>query len=167
MDTKLDAFQQQHIDPAKAQCPRCGADTPKQNISYRNPQTGEVVDKPESQTWIVIYTLLEAFLMALAVAFKAFIAAGIVALLVVGTIFSLAHNPYENPLVNTAVALGLLFPFVGAFVAACAAFIAISRHQMRKRNRLSKTYITIHHFVCWQCKNEWTVTQEPTAKKLS
>jgi hypothetical protein len=43
METEPEFSQRNHLAyvPTRMRCSRCGADTPKKNISYRNPQTGE------------------------------------------------------------------------------------------------------------------------------
>ena len=65
---------------------------------------------------------------------------------------------------NTKAYLVYLYPLcvipIGSIF---AAIIAIPLHRAWRRHRLSKTHITVRHFVCRQCKNEWTVTQEPVS----
>lgn len=136
------------------QCPRCGINNPQRHfkISFVNPRTGahaRAVDQPGCIIWAVTWLVaVFAIVFLLVVAVSIF--------------FSLARgNPYEDPLVNNTVSIGVLFTVFGPFA---AAFIATPL-LLRRRNKLSKTCITIYHFVCWNCKYRWTVTREPSAQK--
>jgi hypothetical protein len=158
METRPPSTQRNHPASKSYQnrCPRCGINNPQRHfkISFVNPRKGEyksAVDQPGCIIWAV--TWLVAFFVIVVLFIVAF-----------SILFSRARgNPYEDPLVNNVVSIGVLFTVIGPFV---AAFIATPL-LVRSRNRLSKTCITIYYFVCWNCKNEWTVTQEPPAKNLS
>ena len=155
MDTKSDAFQQQHIYPAKVQCPRCGAYNPKQNISYENPQTGKRRSGKEPDGCIL-------YIVGFFVTFLALVA--------VWGIITLVYNSQgwdTRPEVSYYAGLAYLFAFLGPPSLFIGAFFFIPLYRVWRQYRLSKTHITVRHFVCRQCKNEWTVTQEPPAKKLS
>ena len=141
MNTNPDAFQQQKIVPVQVQCPRCGTYAPRQTMSYRNPQTGEQKD----DTW-----LPECLIMI--VGFL------VVMLVIVG----LWYLTGINNIPNSGDAGFFIYPFAFAVAAA-----AMAIYRQWRQNRLRKTHTTIRRFECWQCKNEWTVTQEPTAKKSS
>lgn len=145
MNTKPDAFQPQKIVPAQVQCPRCGAYTPKQTISYRNPQTWEQKDDKGLPGCLIMIV--------------GFLVVGIVVELVVAGLLYLT-GLMNDPLYGDVGLIGYPFAFAGAVA-------AIPIYREWRRNRLRKTHTTIRRFECWQCKNEWTVTQEPTAKKSS
>jgi hypothetical protein len=154
MNTEPDAFQQQHIDPAKVQCPRCGAYNPKQNISYENPQTGKRRSGKEPDGCIL-------YIVGFFVVFLALMAVwGIITLVYV------SQGWDTRPGVSDYAGLGYLFVFLGPPICFIGT-VFVPLYRTWRRNRLSKTHITVRHFVCRQCKNEWTVTQEPPAKKLS
>jgi hypothetical protein len=143
MNTKSDAFQQQHSDPAKVQCPRCGAYTPKQTMSYRNPQTGEQVAD-------------DALVLAMVICVCIFF---VVVLGGNGLLYLL--GAYKGDPANAE--FGCIFIPIALFCVIAAAPIYVAW----RRKSLSKRFVTVRRFVCWNCNNEWTVTQEPPAKELS
>ncbi len=143
MYTKPDAFQQQYIDPAKVQCYRCGAYTPKHNFRYLNPQTWEQIND---------YVVVSAIGISISVFFVIWIG--------VNYLLSLIGF-YNGPPSSAEGACGFI-PI--AFLCAVAAGMIFS---VWRRKRLSRKYHIERHFVCWNCKNEWTVIQDTTAKKSS
>ena len=142
MDTEPQSSQRNHpvYVPTRMRCSRCGADTPKQNISYRNPQTGEQKDDkglPACLIMIVGY---------LAVAI-------VLSLPVIGFIYLTGAPSYDGDVL------------IGCYpIALAGAIAAIPLYRAWRRNRLSKTYLKIGHFTCKHCGGRWEVVQEPTAK---
>jgi hypothetical protein len=130
--------------PYRIQCPRCGEYYPNKTKRYRNPQTGAY----ES------IKVLPGCLISLLALIVLEVVGGVVIYIV-----NITLHPSEFSYLG---GLGYVIPFVYAPVGAIiAAVIAIPLYRARRRRTLSKTYITVRHFVCRQCKNEWTVTQEP------
>ncbi len=147
METEPESPQRNHLayEPHQIQCPRCGTYNPKRRISYENPRTGEH-KSAEGLHGCLIYMV-------------AFFAIGIVVVLGVAGLLYLT-GAINDPLNGDAGLISYPIAFAGAFA-------AIPLYRSYRRNRLSKTHITVGHFVCRQCEKEWTVIQEPPAKKLS
>jgi hypothetical protein len=127
-------------------CPRCGAWTPKQTMTFQDPRTGGKIRAFPQWHWGCL------------ISFLAFIAFWVVSSVIL-TILSNILHPSEF---SNFVGFEYLFAFcVGPVGSILAALLAIPLALAWRRNRLSKAYITVRHFVCRQCKHEWTVTQEP------
>lgn len=131
------------------QCPYCGSYNPWQKISYQNPQTGE--QKKESG--------LSQVLSGCLVMIVGYVVVGFVVGLCIAGLLSLSGH-LNDPLYADYGLFAIPFAFASAVA-------AIFVYRAWRQNWLSKKYITVRHYTCWHCKNEWTVTQEPAARKLS
>src|SRR3974390_411430 len=102
--------------------------------------------------------LVQALSVCLVIIVGFFVGGIVIVLVIDGLVFLTGH--WNDPLYGDCGLAGIPFPFV-------AAAVAFSIYFNLRQNWLSKRYITVRHFVCRNCKNEWTVTQDPTAKKWS
>jgi hypothetical protein len=136
---------------SQIQCPRCGAWAPKQTMSYHDPQTGEQKNVG-----------LPGWPFGCLMTFVVFVVLFVVLSFVGGAIWdalspSIPNGPRLWDLGLWLDCLEILLSIAGAV----AAILVYGQWRRRRRNRLRKTYLTVRHLVCRQCKHEWTVTQEP------
>ena len=140
--------------PKGIQCPNCGRYNPWQHMSYINPKTSQQKD---NNGWLVggligVVVFIILFILFSSISYFALIKS-----------YGPCVSGYECDEGIASIVLVVMGGFVALFVSA----ITFPVYSALRQNWLRKTRIIVRRCTCPQCKNEWVVTQEPTAQKQS